>query len=346
VKKVFLLGGAGYIGTTLVPLLLKNNYIVTVLDNFLYGKPKLAESNRINLQWIEGDMRDIPVSLLQGYDIVINLGGISNDPTANFNPELNWDLNMEAAVQLAIKSKQAGVAKYILASSCSIYDNSGQVICNEDSLVYPKGAYASSKYAAEKNILDLRDHRFETIILRKGTIFGFSPRIRLDLVVNTMVKDAILHEKLFLHGGGQVWRPLIEVNDIARAYIKAIETDIPLSIVPIFNLSFGNHQISEIGHIIQECLHESGMPCELVIEQENPTGRNYRVSNEKAKQWLHFEAQISIKDSVKKMISILSQEPMVDDLENPRYYNIRWIEQKSSKVEVMDNEIRQYAKKG
>ena len=240
-KKVLVIGGAGYVGCVLVDELLAKGYSVRVFDRLFYGRQG-AKGFLDSVELVAEDMRELTQSHLEDCFAVINVGGLSNDPTAEFNPKANEELNTTAAIRAAEIAKQAGVSRFIQASTCSIYDRGvgeeeRDILLDEESEVDPKAAYSTSKLAAEQGILPLADADFAPMAFRKGTIYGFSPRLRLDLVVNAFVKDAMQKGRLSLHYGGMMWRPLIDVKDVARAYVMALEVDPELIRGQVYNLT-------------------------------------------------------------------------------------------------------------
>jgi len=240
---ILVVGGAGYIGSVLVRELLERGYAVKVFDRLYYGDQGIREvAERIKLEL--GDVRNIDISVLDGVDAVINLSGLSNDPT-----KANFEMNTQATEFLAKLCKKKGIKRFIFASSCSIYDvgignDEKDIVMDEESPVNPKAAYSSSKYQAEKILLSLKDENFSPVILRKGTIYGFSPRMRYDLVVNTFLKDVLSKGYLTIHYGGEMWRPLVDVRDAARAYITCLEADESKVHGQVFNVVYGNFRIS------------------------------------------------------------------------------------------------------
>jgi nucleoside-diphosphate-sugar epimerase len=210
---VLVTGGAGYIGSVLVRKLLSQGFAVRVLDRLYWGRKPLQEViDRIEL--IHGDIRQLRDEWLQGVDGVVHLAGLSNDPTAEYDPQANWEMNALGTERLAVACKRLGVPRLTFGSSCSIYDGLPPGIeYREDQEVQPRGAYAEAKYYAENRLLELADEDFCPVILRQATVFGFSSRMRYDLVVNTFVKDALQAGRLNLHGGGWMWRPLVDVED-------------------------------------------------------------------------------------------------------------------------------------
>ena len=326
--KILLVGGAGYVGSVLTEELLERGYAVNILDRLYYGEFGLNDvRNRIKL--IVEDMRNIKPENLEGTDTVINLGGLSNDPTAEYNPKANYEMNTIAAQRLAELCKEKGVRRYILASSCSIYDrgvgnDQVDILQTEESTVNPRAAYSRSKYDAENYILAMADKDFCPVILRKGTIFGFSPRMRFDLVVNTFVKDAFLQGKLTLNYGGEMWRPLVDVRDVARAYIACIEASEEKVHSQIFNISFQNVRISELALRVREALRENGLEVDVRPNFTYKGVRSYRVSAEKIQRTLGIFPKVTIEESVVNMVNQVKKYDYMD-FENPKYYNIRWM---------------------
>src|SRR5215472_13781267 len=218
-SSVLLVGGAGYVGSVLATELLERGYQVRILDRMYFGDHGLS-GIRDRVEVIVGDMRSVSPALLDGVESVINVGGLSNDPTAEYNPRANHEMNTVATVQLAELCRQQGVRRFLQASSCSIYDRgvtdeSRDVLLDESSDVDPQAAYASSKLQAEQQILPLASEKFCVVALRKATLFGFSPRMRYDLVLNTFVKDALSKGEISLHYGGEMWRlisPLLSAS--------------------------------------------------------------------------------------------------------------------------------------
>src|SRR6266542_758075 len=212
---VLVTGGAGYIGAVLVPMLVERGYRVRVVDRFYWGTAPLAPVlDRVEI--VHADVRDLPRHVLDGVDAVVHLSGLSNDPTAEWAPEANWQINAIATERLGEACRRAGVRRLTYGSSCSIYDGlpPGRTY-DENAEVTPRGAYATSKKYGEEALQALAGPSFCPVILRQATVYGFSPRMRYDLVVNTFLKDALTHGRLLLHGGGWMWRPLVDVIDAA-----------------------------------------------------------------------------------------------------------------------------------
>lgn len=327
-NKVLVVGGAGYVGSVLVPELLERGYAVKVFDRLYYGDRGLKEvRDRIQLEI--GDMRSIEPSLLADVDAVINLGGLSNDPTAEYNPKANYEMNTVATEKLALLCKQCGVERFLFASSASIYDvgegnDSRDVLLDETAEVDPKAAYSRSKYEAERILLNLVDEHFCPVLLRKGTVFGFSPRMRYDLVVNTFVMGALSKGQMTLHYGGEMWRPLVDVRDVAKAYITCLQAPADKVRGEVFNVVHRNFRISELAYRIREGLRQVGADAEIHANYRYKGVRNYRISGKKMEQVLDFRPTISVEESVIEMVEKIRNYGYTD-VDNPRYYNIRWM---------------------
>ena len=338
-KKILVIGGAGYVGSVLVEELLKRGYAVRVFDRLIYGDQGLREV-RDRVEVSMGDMRAVDPSVFKDVAAVINLGGISNDPTAEFNPDANYEMNTIATEQLATQAKKAGVRRYLFASTCSIYDQGvedpeADLILDETAEVSPRAAYSSSKFEAEQRLLPMMDDDFCPVVLRKATVYGWSPRMRFDLVVNTFLKDALTRGRITIHYGGEMWRPLVDVRDVARAYIACLEADEAKVRGQIFNVIFRNMRISELALRVKETLAEQGVKIEIVPAYSYQGVRNYRVSARKIASVLDFHPVVDIEESVTNALEKL-RGMSFSEFEDPRYYNIRWLKLLEEAEKVLD----------
>lgn len=338
-KSILVVGGAGYLGCVLVEELLARGYAVTVFDRLFFGDRGL-QPVRDRIRLVAGDMRKPPATVFENVAALINLGGLSNDPTAEYNPEANYQMNTVATRTLAEMAKRCGVKRYIYASSCSVYDigvidEDRDVLLTEEAEVQPKAAYGISKLAGERGLLDLMDENFSPVILRMGTLFGFSPRMRFDLVVNTFVKDALLKGYLTLHYAGQMWRPLCDVRDAARAYVVALEAPDRVVKGQVFNVVAGNFRISELALRVRDGLARCGVQADLKCQFEYTGIRNYRVSGKKALTLLNFKPEITVQESVQHMVEKIREHGYLD-FDNDRYYNIRWMKTLEEAKRIID----------
>jgi len=337
-KKVLVIGGAGYVGCVLVDELLAKGYSVRVLDRLFFGREP-AEGFLDRVELVEEDMREFSPAHVEDCNAVINIGGLSNDPTAEFNPRANEEMNTHASVKVAEVAREAGVSRLIFASTASIYDRGvgeevRDLLLDEEAPVEPRAAYATSKLAAERGILPLAGEGFAPVAFRQGTVFGFSPRMRYDLVVNTLVKDALAEGVLHVFYGGEMWRPLIDVKDVARAYVTALESDADLISGQIFNLAAGNFRISELALRTQRALRELGIEVDLDIDYSYRLVRSYRISPQRIQRVLGFTPRISLEESVRGMVEKIRRRGYTD-FSHPRYYNIEWMKLLEQTVGVL-----------
>jgi nucleoside-diphosphate-sugar epimerase len=315
--KVLITGGAGFVGSVLTPLLIDQGHGVRVVDRGFFGLDHL--DNRAEV--IEGDILAFSLEWLDGIDAVVHLAGLSNDPMADFSPRLNYMLNAAGAAIVAQATKSARISRFVLGSTCSVYGRDDEVLVDEDRPTNPPFPYAISKLMAERAIGCLSDEEFRPIILRKGTVVGWSPRMRFDLVTNAMVKTAITERKIVIHNPG-LWRPLIDVEDAARAYLAALEAD--LTVTGIFNISTRNYNLQELAQTVAETLLEFNLGITLEVQARKGL-RSYRVSTDKAKAMLRFEPTKSMATTVREVMNHLVAGSIVY-LDDPRYYNIRQME--------------------
>ncbi len=321
--KILVTGGGGYIGAVLCDRLLQAGHAVRVLDRLYWGREPLAPLlDRIEL--VQGDVRRFDPSALDGIDGVAHLAGLSNDPTAEYNPEANWQMNAVATQALAAACKARGVKRFTFGSSASIYDGLGDGPFDEDSDVSPRGAYSRSKHEAERALRALAGKDFSPIILRQGTVYGHSPRMRLDLVVNTFIKDALLRGTLFLHGGGWMWRPLVDVTDVAEAHLRCLELTPGEASGEIFNLVHDNHQIRQLAMLVSGSLSMHHRHVRLEDAPLPSINRNYRCTNSKLHARIGFTPRVTVLESIERMLSFLPIDDPIE-LAHPRYYNIRWM---------------------
>ncbi len=323
---ILLTGGAGYIGAVAVRELLDKGFAVRVLDKFLYGSYPL-DSVKHQVEIVEGDICNLDEKVLDDVTGVIHLAGLSNDPTAEFNPEANRRMNTVATQTIAEACKRRGIKRFIFASSCSVYDRglmAEDVLQDETSPLEPRAAYATSKFAAEQVLLELADDQFQPTILRQGTVYGWSPRMRYDLVINTFVKSAFTDRKLTVHCGGEMWRPLVDVTDVAKCYLACLEADLGVVGKQIFNLSHKNYRILELAHWVKRAM-QGIVDIDIVVEYGSQRGRSYRVSTRKIENALGFRPMVSVEDSARDM-TLKIKSNVNADFENPKYYNIRWLE--------------------
>ena len=310
-KNILIVGGAGYIGTRLSNHLFDLGYKVHVIDNFWFGdklNPSISKEKK--------SLWNIKPAELTSYDAVMFLAGLSNDPMAMFRPDLNFIENSSAPMYLAFIAKEAGVKRFVCASSCSVYGFTKNKTLNESSLVKPAYAYGISKLQCERGLETLEDDNFKPIIFRKGTVGGWSPKMRYDLVVNTMLKSAFTTQKIVVNNP-KIWRPLIDIRDVIQGYQKALEAD--LNVSGVYNLSGGNMTIGQLGEAIYEELRNRGYVVDLVINENNDV-RNYKVTTEKIEDELGFKSQFTPLDSLAEILD--NMDPLSYNFDSDEYSNI------------------------
>jgi nucleoside-diphosphate-sugar epimerase len=310
--KILVAGGAGYIGSVLVPQLIERGYEIDVVDLLWFGNhlPK-------GVKVINRDIMSLEEKELGGYEQVIFIAGLSNDPMAEYSPSCNFIYNAALPAYLSYIAKQAGVKRFIYACSCSVYGYSSNELCDETAIAASSYPYGISKLQGEFACLSLKDDKFSVISLRKGTLSGYSPRMRLDLIVNTMFKTAVT-EELITVNNPSIWRPILDVRDAASAYVRAVEADYGIS--GIFNIAAGNYTVGEVADYVREGVREKlGINAGLNIKHMEDF-RNYKVSITKASTVLSFNARYNIKDIVENLVGNIN---IFRDMENEDYSNIK-----------------------
>jgi nucleoside-diphosphate-sugar epimerase len=325
-KRILVTGGAGYVGSVLVKKLVERGYRVRVADKLIFGEQALSPlKNKIEL--IKTDIRKANSNILNGVDAVIHLAGISTEPTAQFDPRLADLVNHIATERLAKLAKKKGIKRFIFASSCSIYFTYNTPLfpkpSKETEEVNPISPYSISKRAAEQALLELASDSFHPIIFRKGTIYGLSPKMRYDLVLNSFVKDSFLQKKMTVHCSGQIWRPLIDIQDVTWAYIRALELPVDKIGGKIFNISDNNWNLLELAKEVKKILKkEKGVDPEIYIEPVGIT-RNYQADNTLFKKIFGYKPQRRLKDAILEIWNHLEKDPK-DPLDTI-HYNDKWL---------------------
>lgn len=314
--RVLVAGGAGYVGSALIPKLLDRGYSIDVVDLFWFGNHLPVEAGIL-----KKDLFDMTAEDLKDYEQVVFLAGLSNDPMAEYSPSKNFVYNAAAPAYLAYTAKKAGVRRYIYASSCSVYGYTVNELYDETRPVSSSYPYGISKLQGEQAVMNLADDKFSVISLRKGTVSGYSPRMRLDLIVNTMFRAAQCDGNITVNNPA-IWRPILAIEDAVSAYIRSIESH--ESVSGIFNIASGNYTVGEVGDLVKAELEEQlGTRVNLTIRHLQDF-RNYKVSIEKAKNVLSFHPQHDVRGIVKQLIREASK---FSDWTNPAYYNIQVLQE-------------------
>ncbi|MFO7796133.1 MAG: SDR family oxidoreductase [Promethearchaeia archaeon] len=301
---VLVVGGGGFVGSILVPDLLKKGFKVSVLDKLFFGSEPINEfKDKIDL--IQEDIRTFDPSLLKGFDVVVNLAAISQpDQQEKVNPELYYEINHEGCVRVAQLSKKAGVHKYIFTSTCSVYGFQEGII-SEENTPNPLEAYGKSKVMAEKETLPLADDDFIVTILRPGTMYGLSPKMRFDLVVNGMTWALQEFKKINVMRDGTQWRPNVHVKDVSRLILKLIDSERDEIQKEIFNVGANdqNYQILPLAKVIGDSV---GIGYDLDWYGE-PDTRSYRVDFSKLADQLGFEIKHTVPEAAKNVYEALEK---------------------------------------
>jgi nucleoside-diphosphate-sugar epimerase len=318
-RRILIVGGAGYLGSVLTVKLLERGYTVRILDNFLYGKRSLEQIPQTPaLEVIEGDLRNIHtcVSALDGVHAVVLLAAIVGDPASRIRPRETIETNVIAAQALAAACKHQCINRFLYASTCSVYGLADRLL-DEDAELRPVSLYARTKIASERTILSMGDTYFAPTILRMGTLYGYSPRMRFDLVVNTMTMNAFSEGRIRVFGGRQ-WRPLLSVQDAADAYLLCIEADISRVGNQVFNVGSDaqNYQIEDIAQIIARTLGD----VDVQHDHKSLDVRDYRVNFKKVRDALGFQATDSVPAATRIIYSSLAQG-LIPDPSQKIYYN-------------------------
>jgi nucleoside-diphosphate-sugar epimerase len=311
-KNILLAGGGGYIGTELCKRLLRLDYQITVIDDLWFG-------NNLDpaIKLIQKDIFKVNYKDLEGFDIVIFLAGVSNDPMAEFSPSENFIQNAACPAYLSYESKRAGVKRFIYASSCSVYGYTVDELYDESSPTTCAYPYGISKLQGENGVMQLADEQFSVISLRQGTVCGYSDRMRFDLVVNTMFKNALMHGEITVNNPS-IWRPIFHIQDACTAYIRAIQA--PDNISGVFNVASDNYTLGQIGDIVSVEMSKLLNKEIKVHINDVKDFRNYKVSIQHAKLTLGFTPIYTVKDIIHDLFQKASN---ITNLEDEKFYNIK-----------------------
>ncbi len=314
--KIAVAGGAGYIGSVLVPFLIEHGYEVEVIDSLWFGNHLPA-----SVKVVEKNLFHCTQADFSGYDQVIFLAGLSNDPMAEFSPALNFMSNGALPSYLAYIAKLAGVRRFIYGSSCSVYGYTVDELYDEQSPTTCGYPYGISKLQGERGVLQMQDPSFSVVALRKGTVSGYSPRMRFDLIVNTMYRAAMLTGKITVNNAS-IWRPILDIRDAVRGYLRAVQAD--ESISGVFNVISDNYTVGAVGDAVKDGVEElTGKRIAIDIKNIQDF-RNYKVTGAKAKTVLGYEPKYSISDILK---DLFVHQDQFGDLDQDNYYNIRRFKQ-------------------
>ena len=320
-KEVLVTGGAGYVGSVLVPKLLNAGYHVKVLDRYLYGRNTLdTVKDHSNLTQVVGDIRDRSLleQITPGCDAVIHLACISNDPSFELDPALGKSINYDAFEPLVDVAKDSGVRRFVFASSSSVYGIKKDENVTEDLPLRPLTDYSKYKALCEDVLLRKGEPGFVPLILRPATVCGYSPRLRLDLIVNILTNHAVNTRQIQVFGGDQR-RPNIHIDDVTDLYVQSLEWPDKVVDGNVFNAGYDNQTVNEIAKTVRRSVGED---VEIATVPTNDD-RSYHISSAKIQRETGFTAKHTIEDAVFDLINAFDAGSIPDPLSDPRYYNIK-----------------------
>ena len=322
-------GHDGYVGRLLVPMLLARGHAVVGLDTLLYAGCALGPEQGCPIPALRLDVREVAAGTLAGFDAVVHLAGISNDPLGQLSPELTDEINHRAAVRLAELSLEAGVPRFLFASTCSVYGAAGEELVDEDAPARPLTAYARSKAAAEEGIVALASWSFSPVVLRPGTAYGYSPRLRGDLVVNNLVGNAVASGRVLIRSDGAAWRPLVHVEDIARAFAAALEVPAGSIRERVLNVGSneGNLRVRDVAEEVARAVPGARVVYAPGGEADE---RSYRVSFARLERVLPAARPArALREGCEELAAELRREAIgLGELEGPRLQRLARIEER------------------
>jgi nucleoside-diphosphate-sugar epimerase len=321
IQKVLVIGGAGYVGSVLVPKLLQKGCHATVYDLFIYGEQVFDTcSGNPLLSLVKGDVRDVNRlnQVMKGVDAIIHLACISNDPSVELDPALARSINLDSFAPCVRAANQAGVKRFVYASSSSVYGVKDVENVTEDMALDPLTDYSRFKAQCEKILFDEASPQMTSLILRPATVCGYSPRLRLDLTVNILTNHACNAGKIRVFGGSQK-RPNLNIEDMTDLYVKTLEYDGELINRKIFNAGYENLQVMEIAQLVQKTV---GAQVPITTEPTDDL-RSYHISSEKIKRELKFTPSHTVVEAIKSLVAAFSSGVIKDPMTNSLYYNIK-----------------------
>lgn len=325
--RVFVTGHKGYIGTVMVPMLLDAGHEVVGMDSDLFEACTFGKNAMRHVPEMRKDIRDAVADDLRGFDAVIHLAGLCNDPLGDLNPELTYDINHRASVRLARLAKEVGVSRFIFSSSCSNYGAGGEDMLTEESPFNPVTPYGKSKVMVEQDVSKLADDHFSPTFLRNATAFGASPRLRFDLVLNNLTAWALTTGRIYMKSDGTPWRPIVHIADISHAFIVVLSAPRELVHNQAFNVGRNedNYRVRELAGIVKETVPN----CRIdYAEGAGPDKRCYRVDCSKIMRTLpEFKPQWNARSGARELHTAYQQVGLtVEEFEGERYKRLGQIQ--------------------
>ena len=317
-KKIFITGGAGYIGSKLVPKLLESGYEVTVLDLMIYGENVLADHKK--LKKIKGDIRNknLLEKIIPGHDAVLHLACISNDPSFELNPSLGKSINYDAFEPLVKVSVESKVNRFIYASSSSVYGIKKEKNITEDMKLEPLTDYSKFKGGCEKILNSYKSDNFTTTTIRPSTVCGYAKRQRLDLVVNILTNHAFHNKEIKVFGGDQL-RPNVHINDMVDSYLAVLDAPSKKINGEVFNVGFKNQSVNELANDVKEVIGSDVK----IIHTKSDDNRSYHVSSEKIRDVLNFNTKYTVKDAVSDLKNAFEKKSLINTFNDEFFFNIK-----------------------
>ena len=317
-KKIFVTGGAGYVGAVLVPRLLREGCQVTVLDLMIYGESVLPPNPQLNV--VKGDIRDRDLlkKILPGHDAVIHLACISNDPSFELNPRLGKSINLDAFRPLVEVSRDSGVKRFVYASSSSVYGIKEEQDVHEGMVLEPLTDYSRYKADCEQILVNSQTPDFTGVTIRPATVCGYSPRQRLDVVVNILTNLAYHKRKISVYGGEQL-RPNIHIADMVESYIVTLNAPSEVVAGQVYNAGYENQPVRELAESVRSVVGEDVQ----LVTTPTDDNRSYHISSEKIRKDLGFRAQHTICEAVADLVQAFEAGKLPNSLEDEIYFNIR-----------------------
>jgi nucleoside-diphosphate-sugar epimerase len=318
-KKVAVTGAGGYVGTQLVRDLVREGFEILAIDRYFFGVEAMHEfidNKRVTI--LKKDIRDLDVNDLKNVYALCDLACLSNDPAGEIDPNLTYSINRDGRIHLAKTAKKAGIERYIISSSCSVYGSASGESLTESSNTNPVSIYAKSTLEAENENMSLASDNFLVTSLRNATVFGLSARMRFDLVVNLMTLTAFQKQRIIVMGGGEQWRPLVHVSDVSKAFIAVLKSEEKQIKSEIFNVGLDNYQVKNIAFLVRE---KMPFKVEIEIAPDDPDKRDYNVSFDKLRDALQYKPSVSIDQGIKEIYSALISG-IVDT--GPRTVTVKW----------------------